>query len=687
MPERLWILRCAQNDKPRGIQAFRLISKTHPLTTHGRTGQNRSPHEGRARPVTTEHSHSSPVEDRPAGLARHGRPQENRFSLRLLRADFLSHRRIRGAAHPHAVDGAEQQRADVAAVQHAVHDARHHDDLSRGDAAVGRVLQFYHAAANRRARRGVSAPERVLAVDLRRRRHHSEHRLVPAAGHARRAGRRLVRLLAAHLEAVHSETLDRLLGDGIRACDLTDYTLGHALDEVSAYGVSKLFGEVAFEIALEQKVLGGSNHLDTTSMTVHGEYAVEDKASTIEITHGFSKDHRPDLKQVVLSLVVNGPADMPLWMEPLSGNSSDKTSFHETIKQVQAFQAQMDVETRFKWVADSALYSKEHLLKNNDYCWLTRVPETITEAKRLVATPSEQFIWAEHDKGYSSACVISEYGGIRQRWLLVSSSQAYEREKKTLLKKMATQEKALTKALWHLGNEIFNCEQDAKKSLKAIQKKYPLHQIESELVPQYKHAKPGKPKAGAEKPLSGYQIQARFKIDQALMEEKLCAKGRFILATNDLNAQTYTDANMLEEYKSQQNVEQGFRFLKDPWFMVDSVFLKTPHRVEALMMVMTLCLMVYNLAQYRLRECLARQNETLPNQLGKEIKNPTMRWVFQLMENIAIVRFCDASGRTLKECITNLTPLRKKIIRLAGDTACEMYGMVIQKNQNEGLGM
>jgi transposase len=48
-------------------------------------------------------------------------------------------------------------------------------------------------------------------------------------------------------------------------------------------------------------------------------------------------------------------------------------------------------------------------------------------------------------------------------------------------------------------------------------------------------------------------------------------------------------------------VESGFRFLKDPWFMVDSVFLKSPQRISALMVVMTLCLLVYNIAQYNLR--------------------------------------------------------------------------------------
>jgi transposase len=81
--------------------------------------------------------------------------------------------------------------------------------------------------------------------------------------------------------------------------------------------------------------LSKTNHLDTTSLSVHGEYDGNDNSKVIEVTHGFSKDHRPDLKQVVLSLVVNGPSALPLWMEPLDGNNSDKTSFHETIKQVE----------------------------------------------------------------------------------------------------------------------------------------------------------------------------------------------------------------------------------------------------------------------------------------------------------------------------------------------------------------
>ena len=141
---------------------------------------------------------------------------------------------------------------------------------------------------------------------------------------------------------------DVLLDEDIQASDITDYTLGHALDEIAEYGSSKLFGEVAFEVAMENNLLSDLNHLDTTSISVDGVYDFKTKTddretSVIKITHGHSKDYRPDLKQVVLSLVVNGPSGMPIFMEPLNGNSSDKASFHETIKKVEAFKKQINL--------------------------------------------------------------------------------------------------------------------------------------------------------------------------------------------------------------------------------------------------------------------------------------------------------------------------------------------------------
>lgn len=479
-----------------------------------------------------------------------------------------------------------------------------------------------------------------------------------------------------------NKPIELLLDEAIKASDITDYTLGHALDEIADYGASRLFGEVAFEIALGNNLLGSLNHLDSTSLSVHGEYTNADEGNpgVIEITYGHSKAHRPDLKQAVLSLVVNGPSAMPLFMEPLSGNSSDKTSFHETIKKVRDFQAQIDLDKNFKWVADAALYAEDKLLKHNDYLWVTRVPETIKEAKMLMQRSDQEIDWRELEKGYKTASFYSNYGGLKQRWLLVYSEQAYQREKKTLERNIEIKSEVLQKLLWHLGNELFICEEDARSALKAIEKKNRLYKISSQIVPVMKYAKKGKPKAGEEKQIFGFKIESDFERNSEEIDKLLNKKGRFILATNDLDSENYPDEKILNEYKEQQSVERGFRFIKDPWFMVDSIFLKSEKRIEALMMVMTLCLMVYNIAQYKLRRTLEERNETLPNQLDKQIKNPTMRWIFQLMEGISVVRFYkDTLKNPDKEVIANISNLGKKIIHLFGNTACEIYGL-IQKN-------
>ena len=121
--------------------------------------------------------------------------------------------------------------------------------------------------------------------------------------------------------------------------------------------------------------------------------------------------------------------------------------------------------------------------------------------------------------------------------------------------------------------------------------------------------------------------------------------------------------------------------------MVDSVFLKSARRISALMMVMTLCLLVYNYGQYSPRKKLKEENETLPNQLDKEVQNPTMRWIFQIMEGVGMARiYGERVDVPVREVVTNLSDVRRKIIRLFGETACQMCGLN-QKSALGGLGM
>lgn len=470
-----------------------------------------------------------------------------------------------------------------------------------------------------------------------------------------------------------NKPVEKLIAEGLTADDITYDTLAATLDNIWAYGESKLYGQVALDIALDNGLLGALNHLDTTSVSVEGNYDVPDvpdEPGVIKLTHGHSKDHRPDLKQLLVSLVVTGDSRFPLWMEALDGNSSDKVNFHETLSRVKAFQAQMTHHSTSKWVADSALYTKEKLAKTDDYLWLTRVPETLKEAKQLVTQAPDAIAWADRGNGYHTAAYTSQYGDVSQRWLLVKSEQGYQREMGTFEKRLAKQEEKCQIEADGLSRQLFGCEQDAIKALDKFVKSKRYFEISGDVNVVTKYAGKSRPKEGAEKIIKGYSVNVKVSRDTDAITKESYKKGRFILATNDLNESDYPDENMLSDYKSQQDVESGFRFLKDPWFMLDSVFLKRPNRVSALMMVMTLCLMVYNVAEHRMRRKLADNEETLPNQKGKAISNPTLRWVFQLMEGITLVNLQDEGDvDTSRLIITNINNVRSKIIYLFGPSA------------------
>lgn len=464
--------------------------------------------------------------------------------------------------------------------------------------------------------------------------------------------------------------VERLLGKGIAASDLNDDTLGRALDAIADFGAEKLFANIAFEIAQKRGLLGKSAHLDTTSISVEGEYLLPEEEGVINITHGYSKDHRSDLKQFVLSLTVTGKASVPLWVESLSGNSSDKASFHATIERVRAFQEGLSQGQSFLWVADSALYHKEKLLCAENLRWITRVPETVKECKLLVEQEEETLVWTQLKNGYKISRHRSNFGGVTQRWVLVYSQKAYDREKATAENNLNKLEDQLVLDLWHLENEVFKDESAAIAQLNIIAKKYPLHSISSKISEVYKYKDKGRPGKSACKEIDGYQIEIMaVDFDSHEFEKLLNKKGRFVIGTNELDHNDICDETLLNEYKSQQDVERGFRFIKDSSFGVSDIFLKSPHRIMALTSIMALCLMVYNIAQFEFRENLVQRGEKIPDQLGKPTAAPTLRWIFQLFQDIALVHIGEQNA-----VVTNITPLREKILQFFPPAVRWVYG-------------
>ncbi|GAB4428104.1 MAG: hypothetical protein OHK0039_46600 [Bacteroidia bacterium] len=146
--------------------------------------------------------------------------------------------------------------------------------------------------------------------------------------------------------------------------------------------------------------------------------------------------------------------------------------------------------------------------------------------------------------------------------------------------------------------------------------------------------------------------------------------GKFILATNELDQQAIPAADILCHYKDQNQVEKGFRFLKSPLCMAESVFLKKPQRIVALVMCLTL--MVYAMAERKLRLTLKTQDQTISDQKGRPYQQPTMRWVFQCFEGIEILYIRQHPGTVQRICL-NLKPLHHQILRLLGPAFPKIY--------------
>ena len=469
-------------------------------------------------------------------------------------------------------------------------------------------------------------------------------------------------------EFFKGKALEHLLGEGIKAEDLNDDKLGRSLDRIFGVGVTNLFTKISLKATAIFGIEKRSKHLDSTSMSVEGKYKerIEDeedeKTTAIKIKFGYSRDKRPDLKQFMLNMICSGDGGVPLFMQLGDGNESDKKVFPQIIKDCQET-LQMDSLS----VMDGAFYTAENVSMARSIQWLSRVPLTLKEAtETLENTAEDQWQQGEQD-GYRWQVRTSEYGGEPQRWLVVESAQRLQSDHQAIAQKIEQADKVVKKEWQTLCGQNFAGEADALIQAQLWQKGLTYHQlsqVEVQTIPYY--AKGGRPKQGTTPLGFHYRLTGQLSLDSSYLKTASKRAGRFILATNVLDSQILSPDQMLAEYKAQQNTERGFRFLKDPFFFASALFLKNPQRIMALMMIMVVSLLVYTLAQRRLRQALALAHQTIPNQKGKPTATPTLRWVFQ---SFLFIRWLEIDGI---KTIVNLTSSHKHILSFLG-SSCQKY--------------
>lgn len=474
-------------------------------------------------------------------------------------------------------------------------------------------------------------------------------------------------------EFFDNKPVDLLIREGLTADDFNDDSLGRALDMLYKAGITQVFSRVASHALIVFEIEHDFVHLDNTTFSLEGDYSKgSEDPGAVRIAHGYSRDRRPDLKQVVVSLICSYQSSIPTWLQALDGNRADKESFPKIIDAYVSQMQASDAGGLPYFIADSALYSEKNINVLSQVKWITRIPGTLNEVKKLYKSITPEQMQESALEGYSYLEVGSYYGGLPQRWLVVFSKAAYKREEATFGKRLAEKRTQAEKSLKQLSQQEFPTQEAAKTAIKALESQWKFHHATTQLEKVFRYKRAGRPRKGEKPEHVGWRVIGQVVDSEEAIAESLKSKGKFILGSNELDEEKLPAEMILTAYKGQAaSVERGFRFLKDPMFFASGLFLEKPERIMALLMVMGLSLLVYALAERLLRTELAQRDESIPNQVGKPTQRPTMRRIFQVFEGIDVLLVKNRLG--IQRQVLNLKPIHLHVLDLLGPEVKKYY--------------
>jgi transposase len=324
-----------------------------------------------------------------------------------------------------------------------------------------------------------------------------------------------------------NKPVEHLLGKGITADMLNDDCLGRTLDWIYEHDVTTLFAGLAWQARQRFGLKADGLHVDTTSFSVSGEYESFEEGDPvpIAITYGYSRDHRADLKQWMLALATTHDGDVPVFLRPLDGNSSDKEHLSAAVKEVmkQLREQLPQAQEQQIVVFDSGGYSEANMKSYNEAklrC-ITRVPETSTAAKTALEQAYEQW----HPLSDGSADMVARTMDLpqgKERWIIVRPHARLLASKEQMEKKAKKTQEKWEKKLWHLSVRSFSCEKDAEAAWKQAMKGKPSWLVATfTLRSEARYERPGKPKKDASAQKIVWHLVPTVSLDEPEMEAQI----------------------------------------------------------------------------------------------------------------------------------------------------------------------
>jgi len=417
-------------------------------------------------------------------------------------------------------------------------------------------------------------------------------------------------------------------------------------------------------------------HHDTTTVTFAGKYVGWSVQELL--TYGKNKDHRPDLKQLVLGLSVTGDGAVPIAHQIYSGNQTDDRLHPANHKALQKLLQRVD----FIYVADSKLATAENLRTISacqglfvsvmprtwkaDATFRARVQRGEISWKHLLSRRNNRNPDSKLDRYYVAEGDYHTSHGYQLHW--IRSTQKAEQDAETRARRLQRAFEELRKVQSKINTYRLKSRQQIVQRVEALRKQehcetlitYELHATREY---QRVYRKKGRPSQDTPYKLVWKQVYSlSFAVDAEAVKTEQTTDGVFPLITN-LDPQTHPAKKVLEIYKFQPFLETRHAQLKT-YQEIAPVYLKKPERVVAFLHIHVMALMVAALIERKLRLAMRQQGiSSLPiYPEDRPCKSPTMFDIVRLFRNVE--RYEVAVGDDINIFPAQLTDLQKQVLEL-----------------------
>ena len=417
-------------------------------------------------------------------------------------------------------------------------------------------------------------------------------------------------------------------------------------------------------------------HHDTTSVTFAGKYPGWSAQELL--THGISKDHRPDLKQLVLGLSVTGDGAVPISHQIYDGNQTDDRLHPANHKALQKLLQRVD----FIYVADCKLATEKNLQKISawngrfvsvmprtwkaDEQFRKRVRRGEIQWKHILARRNNRKPDSKLDRYYVAEGDYTTSHGYRLHW--IRSTQKAEQDVETRNRRMHRALQELRKIEPKLNTYNLKRRKQIVQRIDSVLEKEQsetLIKYEIHATREYKYAyqKKGRPTKDTPKKITWkHMYSISFGVDKEAVSNEEKTDGVFPLITN-LDPETHSAKKVLEIYKFQPFLEKRFSQIKT-YQEIAPVYLKNAERVVAFLHVHVMALMVAALIERKIRLAMKQKGiNSLPiYPENRPCHSPTMFDIVRLFRNVE--RYEVTTGDDTIVFPAELTKTQKEVLTL-----------------------